>query len=73
LSIRRGTGENLTTPADNFPVDPSEWVDRYGDYLFRYAMLRVRDRSSAEDLVQETFLAALKRIQGQEESEGRQD
>jgi RNA polymerase sigma-70 factor (ECF subfamily) len=42
------------------PVDPSEWVDRYGDYLFRYAMLRVRDRSRAEDLVQETFLAALK-------------
>ncbi len=41
------------------PVDPSEWVDRYGDYLFRYAMLRLRDRSRAEDLVQETFLAAL--------------
>jgi len=40
--------------------DPSEWVDRYGDYLFRYAMLRLRDRSAAEDLVQETFLAALK-------------
>jgi RNA polymerase sigma-70 factor (ECF subfamily) len=40
--------------------DPSDWVDRYGDYLFRYAMLRVRDRSAAEDLVQETFLAALK-------------
>ena len=41
-------------------LDPSEWVDRYGDYLFRYAMLRLRDRSAAEDLVQETFLAALK-------------
>jgi RNA polymerase sigma-70 factor, ECF subfamily len=41
-------------------ADPSEWVDRYGDYLFRYAMLRLRDRSTAEDLVQETFLAALK-------------
>jgi RNA polymerase sigma-70 factor (TIGR02943 family) len=40
--------------------DPSEWVDRYGNYLFRYAMLRLRDRSTAEDLVQETFLAALK-------------
>jgi len=40
--------------------DPSEWVDRYGDYLFRYGMLRLRDRSIAEDLVQETFLAALK-------------
>jgi RNA polymerase sigma-70 factor (ECF subfamily) len=41
-------------------VDPSDWVDRYGDYLFRYALLRLRDRSVAEDLVQETFLAALK-------------
>lgn len=41
-------------------VDPSEWVDRYGDYLFRYAMLRLRNRSATEDLVQETFLAALK-------------
>ena len=41
-------------------TDPSEWVVRYGDYLFRYAMLRLRDPSAAEDLVQETFLAALK-------------
>jgi RNA polymerase sigma-70 factor (TIGR02943 family) len=40
--------------------DSSEWVDRYGDYLFRYAMLRLRDRSTAEDLVQETFLAGIK-------------
>ncbi len=40
--------------------DPSDWVDRYGDYLFRFALLRLRDRSVAEDLVQETFLAALK-------------
>jgi len=39
--------------------NPSEWVDRYGDYLFRYAMLRLRDRAAAEDAVQETFLAAL--------------
>jgi RNA polymerase sigma-70 factor (ECF subfamily) len=41
-------------------TDPAEWIDRYGDHLFRYAMLRLRDRSTAEDLVQETFLAALK-------------
>jgi RNA polymerase sigma-70 factor (ECF subfamily) len=41
-------------------IDPSDWVDSYGDYLFRYALLRLRDRSVAEDLVQETFLAALK-------------
>src|SRR6185295_5375472 len=40
--------------------DPERWVDDYGDYLFRFALTRVRDQSRAEDLVQETFLAALK-------------
>ncbi len=39
--------------------DPSTWVDEYGDYLFRYAMLMLRDATRAEDAVQETFLAAL--------------
>jgi len=40
--------------------DPAKWVDEYGDYLFRYAMCRQSDRDTAEDLVQETFLAALR-------------
>ena len=40
--------------------DPSTWVDSHGDRLFRYALSRVRDESSAEDLIQETFLAAFK-------------
>lgn len=39
---------------------PESWVDLHGDYLFRYAMSRLRDRTSAEEAVQETFLAALK-------------
>ncbi|QDV72917.1 sigma-70 family RNA polymerase sigma factor [Botrimarina mediterranea] len=38
--------------------DPETWVDRYGDMLFRFAMLRVGDADAAEDLVQETLLAA---------------
>jgi len=41
-------------------IDPVDWVSRYGDYLFHYTMFRLRDPSVAEDLVQETFLAALK-------------
>lgn len=41
------------------PFDPDTLVDQYADYLFRYALLQVRDRSRAEDLIQETFLAAL--------------
>lgn len=41
-------------------VDPERWLAEYGDYLFRYAVSRLRDRAAAEDAVQETFLAALK-------------
>jgi RNA polymerase sigma-70 factor (ECF subfamily) len=35
-------------------------VDLHGDALFRFAMSRVRDRGLAEELVQETFLAAFR-------------
>jgi RNA polymerase sigma-70 factor, ECF subfamily len=41
-------------------VDPERWVMDYGDALFGFAAARVRDRAIAQDLVQETFLAALK-------------
>ena len=49
--------ENATT--EDATLNPETWVDRYGDYLYRFAISRVRDPSVAEDLVQETFLAAL--------------
>lgn len=38
----------------------TNWVETHGDYLFNFAIGQVRDTSVAEDLVQETFLAALK-------------
>jgi RNA polymerase sigma-70 factor (ECF subfamily) len=41
-------------------LDAEYWVEKYGDVLFGFAAARVRDRSVAEDLVQETFLGALK-------------
>jgi RNA polymerase sigma-70 factor, ECF subfamily len=46
-------------PASLQLCNPTVWVDNYGDCLFRYAMSHVRDTQIAEDLVQETFLAAL--------------
>jgi len=49
-------------------ADFALWVDQYGDYLFKYAVFRLRDSVAAEDLVQETFLAALK---GYERFQGR--
>jgi RNA polymerase sigma-70 factor (ECF subfamily) len=42
--------------------DPERWVELYGNYLFRYALTRVRNSARAEDLVQETLLAALKGV-----------
>jgi RNA polymerase sigma-70 factor (ECF subfamily) len=40
--------------------DPERWVDDYGDFLYKFALMRLRDPARAEDAVQETFLAALK-------------
>lgn len=41
-------------------TSPERWVDEHGDMLYRFALSRLRDPVAAEDLVQETFLAALK-------------
>lgn len=43
---------------------PEGWVDKHGDYLFRYALRRLQNRQAAEDLVQETFLSALQGMDG---------
>jgi len=40
--------------------NPNTWVDQYGDALYRYALMRLKNPAVAEDMVQETFLAALK-------------
>jgi len=47
------------TKIENPRHDPETWMDQYGDLLYRFALFRVQDSTVAEDLVQETFLAAL--------------
>ena len=37
-----------------------DWLNEHGDYLYRFALARLRDPHQAEDVVQETFLAAIK-------------
>jgi RNA polymerase sigma-70 factor (ECF subfamily) len=37
---------------------PERWLDEHGDALFRFALLRIHNETTAEDLVQETLLAA---------------
>ena len=48
-------------------LNPEDWVDQYGNALYTYALVRVRKPDRAEEMVQETFLAALharKRFKG---------
>lgn len=50
----------MTDPTAHVLSDPATWVDTHGDYLYNFAISRLRDPIAAEDAVQETFLAALK-------------
>jgi RNA polymerase sigma-70 factor (ECF subfamily) len=55
------TGEIVLNqvPTQAARIDPTAWVDDHGDFLFRYAVARLRDDSIAEDVVQETLLSAI--------------
>jgi len=41
-------------------LNPENWVDDYGNYLYHFALGRLRNTTDAENVVQETFLAAFK-------------
>lgn len=45
--------------AKNDNLTAQDWLEEYGDYLYSYALLRLKDHYLAEDLVQETLLAAM--------------
>jgi RNA polymerase sigma-70 factor (ECF subfamily) len=62
-ATRRLRMENLlnSTVGPTFETrESSDWLSAHGDYLFNVAVGQVRDPLVAEDLVQETFLAAIK-------------
>ena len=56
---------NPDTPSTS---TPEQWLRDHGDALYRHAYFRLRDRMAAEDMVQETLLAAIK---GRERFAGR--
>lgn len=47
---------------ENNQPDPHKWVEAHADYLYAYARARINDEELARDLVQETFLAALEKL-----------
>ena len=48
------------TATSSAALDPLQWLDAHGDVLFAFARTRVGNPDTAEDLVQETLLAAWK-------------
>lgn len=45
---------------NNEQIDTSKWVDEYSDMLYNYSVVRVNDHELSLDLVQDTFISALK-------------
>lgn len=41
-------------------LNPDLWLRSYGDYLLSYTLLKVSNMETAEDLVQEVFVSAIK-------------
>jgi RNA polymerase sigma-70 factor (ECF subfamily) len=44
--------------------EAESWLNQHGDYLYRYALLRLRNEELSREMVQETLLAAWKARQG---------
>lgn len=54
--------------ADTDEMGPEQWLERYGNHLYRYALSRVSDAETAQDLVQDALAAAIQsygRFKGQ--------
>lgn len=62
MSSEKTSGEQTSNKerAQERLVDPARWLEEYGDFLFNYAVMHLRDDSLAEELVQDTFVSALR-------------
>lgn len=54
-------------------VDWHGWLECHGDALYRYALLRLRSSHAAEDVVQESLLAAVAQVGGNAAFAGRSE
>lgn len=62
------TNTNQAANIGTHTIDPLQWVTNYADYLYSYVISRINDEELARDLIQETFLSALEKV---EKFEGR--
>ncbi|MGZ3872688.1 MAG: sigma-70 family RNA polymerase sigma factor [Mucilaginibacter sp.] len=61
--LRMQTENNQKAATIIHTCDPQQWVNKYADYLYGYAITHINDEELARDLVQETFLAALEKVE----------
>ena len=54
--------ETNTDPSESELNHASQWLCDHGDFLFRFAFLRVRDTHLAEDFVQETLIIGMEKF-----------
>jgi len=54
------TTADLIAEPEHDSTPTCDWVEAHADYLFNFAIGQLRDPGAAEDIVQETFLAAVK-------------
>jgi RNA polymerase sigma-70 factor (ECF subfamily) len=40
-------------------LDSGVWLEEHGDYLYRFALMKLKNSSLAEDMVQETLVSAI--------------
>lgn len=57
MDVEKALETNVPRP------DPEKWVSEHGDCLFRFAIVRVRKRELAEDLVQDTLLDGVRSLE----------
>ncbi|WP_162056324.1 sigma-70 family RNA polymerase sigma factor [Pontibacter pamirensis] len=43
-------------------INPEQWVAAYADYLYAFALKRLQDPELCKDLVQDTFVSAIKNL-----------
>jgi RNA polymerase sigma-70 factor (TIGR02943 family) len=58
VDLRRGHPSVMSSV--DVQAAAARWVDQHGECLYRFALMRVRKPEVVEDLVQETFLAAVR-------------
>lgn len=55
--------EEILPPCEKPLADATRWVDDHGDCLYRFALMRVKKPEIAEDLVQDSLLAAVRTVE----------